>query len=147
MKVNKKGIELLHHFESCKLEAYLCPAKIWTVGWGNTRYEDGSPVKKGDKITQERADELFLNILATFEKGVLARVKKEVNDNQFSALVCIAYNIGLGNFASSTLLKFVNANPSNPAIRDQFMRWNKGGGVVLNGLVRRRKAEADLYFS
>ena len=147
MKVNKEGIELLHHFESCKLEAYLCPSKIQTIGWGNTRYEDGSPVKKGDKITQERADELFLNILATFEKGVLARVKKEVNDNQFSALVCIAYNIGLGNFASSTLLKFVNANPSNPAIRDQFMRWNKGGGVVLNGLVRRRKAEADLYFS
>ena len=147
MKVNKKGIELLHHFESCKLEAYLCPSKIPTIGWGNTRYEDGTPVKLGDKITQERADSLFLNILATFEKGVLARVKNTLNENQFSALACIAYNIGLSNFGTSTLLKKVNANPSDPDIRNQFERWNKGGGVVLNGLVRRRKAEADLYFS
>jgi lysozyme len=147
MKVNKEGIELLHHFESCKLEAYLCPAKVWTVGWGNTRYEDGTPVKLGDKITQERADELFLNILNTFEKGVASRVKKELNSNQFSALVCIAYNIGLGNFGASTLLKRVNANPSDPDIRNQFGVWNKSKGVVLNGLVRRRKAEADLYFS
>lgn len=147
MKVNKKGIELLHHFESCKLEAYLCPSKIPTIGWGNTRYEDGTPVKLGDKITQSRADELFLNVLATFEKGVASRVKKELNSNQFSALICIAYNIGLGNFGTSTLLKRVNTNPDDPDIKVQFMRWNKSKGVVLNWLIRRRKAESELYFS
>jgi len=147
MKTNDKGIKLLHDFEGLKLKAYLCPAKVWTIGYGNTRYEDGSVVREGDVITKERADELFLRILDVFERGVKSRVKKELNSNQFSALVSFAYNVGLGNFGTSTLLKIVNVNPSDPKIRDQFMEWKKAGGRVIDGLIRRRKAEADLYFS
>jgi lysozyme len=147
MKTNDKGIKLLHDFEGLKLKAYLCPAKVWTVGYGNTRYEDGRPVKEGDVITKERAEQLFLRILDVFERGVKSRVKKELNSNQFSALVSFSYNIGLGNFGASTLLKMVNVNPSDSKIREQFMRWNKANGGIMAGLIRRRKAEADLYFS
>jgi lysozyme len=147
MKTNDKGIKLLHDFEGLKLQAYLCPAKVWTIGYGNTRYEDGRPVKEGDVITKERAEQLFLRILDVFEKGVKSRVKKELNSNQFSALVSFAYNVGLGNFGASTLLKMVNVNPNDPKIRDQFAQWRKAGGRVVDGLIRRRKAEADLYFS
>lgn len=147
MKTNQKGIELLHHFESCKLQAYLCPAKVWTIGWGNTRYEDGSVVKKGDVITQKRADELFENILSKFENGVTKALKVKLNENQFSALVSFTYNVGIGNFNKSTLLKLINVNPNNPEITTQFLRWNRGGGKVLTGLTRRRTAEAKLYFS
>jgi len=147
MKTNQKGIDLMHEFEGCKLTAYLCPANIWTIGWGNTRYEDGTPVKKGDSITQERANSLFLNIVKVFETGVRNLVVSKVNENQFSALVCFAYNIGLGNLKTSTLLRFVNQNPNNPEIRNQFLRWNKAGGKELTGLTRRRIAESNLYFS
>lgn len=146
MRITEDGIKLLHHFEGCKLEAYLCPAKVWTIGWGNTFYEDGSKVKEGDKITQERADELFLHILNDFAKQVRQSIQQPINDNRFSALVSFSYNVGVGNLRRSTLLKKVNINPDDQSIRDEFMKWNKAGGVVLNGLTRRRKAEADLYF-
>jgi lysozyme len=147
MKLNKKGIELLHHFEGCKLTAYQCSAKVWTIGWGNTQYENGAKVRQGDKITQERADELFLNVVTKFSQGVEKLLTQKVNENQFSALVSFAYNAGLGNLQRSTLLRLVNANPNDEGIRDQFMRWNKAGGKELAGLTRRRKAEADLYFT
>jgi len=147
MKTNQQGIKLLHDFEGLRLSSYLCPAKVWTIGYGNTRYEDGSPVKSGDVITKERAESLFLRILDTFEKGVLSRVKVALNPNQFSALVCLSYNIGLGNFGNSTLLRLVNVNPNNPEIRAQFLRWNKAGGIEMQGLTRRRMAESNLYFS
>ncbi|SIS88687.1 lysozyme [Belliella pelovolcani] len=147
MKINEKGVNLLHKYEGLKLEAYLCPAKVWTIGYGNTRYEDGTPVKQGDKITKERAVNLFNNIIKHFEEGVIKSIKVGLNHNQFSALVSFAYNVGLGNFKSSTLLKLVNKNPNDPLIRDQFLRWNKAGGKVLNGLINRRKEEAELYFN
>lgn len=147
MKTNQKGIDLMHEFESCRLEAYLCPAKIWTIGWGNTYYADGTSVKSGDRISQEQANRLFEVILSKFESQVYKSVKPMINSNQFSALVCFTYNVGIGNFLKSTLLKKVNLNPNDPTIIDEFMKWNKGGGVVLNGLTRRRKSESDLYFS
>lgn len=155
MRTNQKGIELIHRFESCKLEAYECPAslnlppnkKFWTIGWGNTTYADGSKVKKGDKITQAQADRLFEIVLSKFEREVSRLVKVNLTDNQFSALVSFAYNVGTANLASSTLLKKVNANPNDPTIAYEFSRWNKASGTVLNGLVNRRKAESDLYFS
>lgn len=146
MKVNEKGIKLLHHFEGCRLKAYLCPAKIWTIGWGNTFYEDGSPVKEGDEITQERADNLFLIILNGFSNNVRRSLRVNLNENKFSALTSFAYNVGIGNLNRSTLLKKVNANPEDETIRGEFMKWNKAGGKVLNGLTRRREAEANLYF-
>ena len=147
MKTNKEGIDLLHHFESCKLDAYICPASVWTIGWGNTQYEDGSKVRPGDRVTQERADELFLNILSGFEKSVQGLVKSKINDNQFSALVPFSYNVGAGNLQKSTLLKKLNIDPSDPSIKDEFLKWNKAGGKALNGLTRRREAESKLYFS
>jgi lysozyme len=105
MNLTDRGISLMHEFEGLRLEAYLCPARIPTIGWGNTRYENGQPVKMGDVITRERADELFKNIVTDFSKGVQRLVSANLNDNQFSALVCFAYNLGLGNLQRSTLLK------------------------------------------
>jgi len=147
-KINQKGIDLIKSFESLELQAYVCPAGVLTIGYGNTFYEDGKAVKKGDKITAERAKELFENILyKKFVPEVDKLVTGEVNDNQFSAIVSFAYNVGIDNFGGSTLLKLVNTNPDNPNIAFQFSRWNKGGGKILPGLTRRRKAESDLYFS
>lgn len=147
MKLNIQGISVMHEFEGLKLDAYLCPANVPTIGWGNTRYEDGTPVKMGESISRERADELFKNIAENFSLGVKKLVSTELSENQFSSLVCFAYNVGLANLGRSTLLKKVNANPNDPSIREEFLRWNKAGGKELAGLTRRRKAEADLYFS
>jgi lysozyme len=147
MKLNKLGIDLMHHFEGCKLEAYECSAKVWTIGWGNTFYENGTPVMQGDKITQDRANELFEFVVNKFSLGVEKLLTKKVNENQFSALVCFAYNVGTGNLAKSTLLKKVNANPNDPSISNEFLRWNKAGGKALLGLTRRRTAESKLYFT
>jgi lysozyme len=147
MRLTKQGIELLHRFEGCKLTAYQCSANVWTIGWGNTFYENGDRVKQGDQITKERADELFLNMVNGFADGVTKALKTELNSNQFSALVSFSYNVGFFNFRRSTLLSKVNKNANDPTIRNEFMRWDKAGGQVLNGLIIRRKAEADLYFS
>jgi lysozyme len=147
MKVNNLGIDLMHFFEGCKLEAYQCSAKVWTIGWGNTFYENGTPVKQGDKITQDRANELFEFVVNKFSVGVEKLLTKTVNENQFSALVCFAYNVGTGNLGKSTLLKKVNANPNDATIANEFLRWNKAGGKELLGLTRRRTAESKLYFT
>ena len=147
MKVNKLGIDMMHHFEGCRLQAYQCSAKVWTIGWGNTYYQDKKPVKQGDKVTQDQADELFEMIMNEFAIEVRNALTKEVTENQFSALVCFAYNVGIGNLKKSTLLRKVNVNPDDETIAGEFAKWNKAGGKVLNGLVRRRKAEADLYFT
>ena len=146
MKVNKLGIETMHHFEGCKLTAYQCPAKVWTIGWGNTYYPEKTPVKEGDVITQDQANLLFETVMNNFALGVKKCLTKEVNENQFSALVCFSYNVGIGNFQKSTLLKKININPNDETIAGEFAKWNKAGGKVLLGLVRRRKSESDLYF-
>ena len=147
MIVTNDAIKLLHKYEGLVLDAYLCPAKIPTIGYGNTFYEDGSKVKMGDKITKERAIELFENVLENnFASQVKRLIKSRVTNNQFSALVSFAYNVGVGNLKRSTLLKLVNSNPNDPAIRNQFIRWNRAGGKILLGLTRRRESEADLYF-
>lgn len=138
--------QFLKSKEGLKLNAYLCPSNKWTIGYGNTFYEDGSKVKKGDTISKNRAEELFENILYQFSKKVKILLKTELNDNQFSALVSFTYNVGIGNFSKSTLLKLVNINPSNPSIKNEFMKWNKSNGRILNGLTIRRQKEADIYF-
>jgi lysozyme len=147
MKLNKLGIDLMHHFEGCKLEAYQCSAKVWTIGWGNTFYENGTPVRQGDKITQDRADSLFVFVANKFADEIKKLIKSNLNENQFSALVCFAYNVGTGNLAKSTLLKKVNVNPNDATIANEFLRWNKAGGKELLGLTRRRTAESKLYFT
>ncbi len=136
----------MHQFEGLKLEAYLCPANIPTIGWGNTYYESGRKVKLGETISKERADALFLWVANSFATQVRSMLRVQLNENQFSALVSFAYNVGNANLRSSTLLKLVNANPNDPKIFDQFLRWNKAGGKELAGLTRRRQAEANLYF-
>ena len=142
-----KGIPLIKKYEGLKLQAYICPAGIPTIGYGNTFYENGSKVVMGEKISIERADSLLLQTVGKFESAVKNLIKSTVNENQLGALTSFAYNVGMGNFSRSTLLRKVNINPADASIRDEFMKWNKGGGKVLNGLTKRRKDEADLYFS
>jgi lysozyme len=145
MEVNKAGRDLIKKFEGCKLKAYKCPAGLWTIGYGNTFYPDGTKVKQGDVITKARAEELFDTIVDDFAKEVDALVKSNVTENNFSALVSFAFNVGIGNFRRRTLLRKVNANPKDPSIRAEFMKWTRANNVVLKGLVRRREAEAKLY--
>jgi lysozyme len=146
MKLNKAGADLIKEFEGCKLKAYQCSAKKWTIGYGNTFYEDGKPVLPGHAITQEKANQLFELIANDFANRVAKLVPSHINPNQFGALVSFAYNCGIANLQKSTLLKKVNANPNDPTIRAEFAKWNKAGGKVLAGLTRRREAEANLYF-
>ena len=146
MNINEEGIELIKHFEGCKLDAYLCPAGVWTIGYGTTRYEDGSKVKQGDKIQLGYAELLLREDLRKFEVDIQKYVKSTLNEHQFSALVSFVYNLGARNFSISTLLKKVNKNPNDETIRGEFMKWVKAGGKTLNGLIKRREAEANLYF-
>jgi lysozyme len=146
MKLNKAGADLIKEFEGCKLKSYQCSAKKWTIGFGNTFYEDGSPVMPGHAITQEKANRLFEIIANEFAAKVDKVVTANVSDNQFGALVSFAYNCGIANLQKSTLLKKVNANPNDQSIKAEFAKWNKASGKVLAGLTRRREAESNLYF-
>jgi lysozyme len=145
MEVNKAGRDLIKKFEGCKLKAYKCPAGLWTISWGLTFYPDGTKVKEGDVITQQQAEDYFNAIVDDFAKKVDALIKSNVTDNNFSALVSFAYNVGMGNFQRSTLLRKVNANPKDKTILAEFKKWTRANGEVLKGLVRRRDAEAKLY--
>lgn len=146
MKLNKAGKDLIKSFEGCKLVSYKCSANKDTIGYGNTFYEDGSPVLPGHRITQQKAEQLFDIIAKDFEDKVSKVVKTILTENQFSALVSFCYNVGIANLQKSTLLKKVNYNPNDPSIKAEFLKWNKAGGKVLAGLTRRREAEAKLYF-
>jgi lysozyme len=146
MKVNAEGYALIKKFEGCRLKAYKCPANVWTIGYGNTFYEDGTKVKDGDVITQQRAEELAKFIIDQFAVTIEPFIQKPLNDNQFSACVSLAYNIGTSGFKRSSVFKKLNINPNDPTIADSFKLWNKGGGKILAGLVKRRDAEIQLYF-
>lgn len=143
MKTSEAGIALIKKYEGCKLTAYQCPSKIWTIGWGNTTYLDGSAVKKGDKITQEQADELFSLLLPKYEKMVSRNLKIKVNQNQFDALVSFGWN----NWYSERLFHLVNSKALKPDLQQWWRtHYITGGGVVLKGLVKRRREESELYF-
>ncbi|SCX19548.1 lysozyme [Agrobacterium rosae] len=143
MKTNKAGIDLIKRWEGCVLTCYLCPANIPTIGVGTTKGLTRSDVGK-KTITMAEAERLLKEDLARFEADVTRLVKVPVNENQFSAMVSLAYNIGTGAFSSSTLLRLVNAKDYAGAAK-QFDRWNKGGGKVLKGLVNRRNDEEALF--
>lgn len=148
--INKAGLDMIKRSEGCVLKAYPDPAtkgEPYTIGYGATFYEDGSKVKIGEKITQARADKLLAHHVSLFSEQVDKLVTSEVNANQFAALVSFAFNCGIANLQKSTLLKRVNANPNDPSIRAEFMKWNKAAGKVMNGLTKRREEEANLYFS
>ena len=147
-KVSQKGLDLIKRFEGLELKPYKCPAGIPTIGYGNTYYPSGAKVKLTDPaITQIVAEALLKFLLGSYEKDVDSFCRDDINQNQFDALTSFAYNCGSRNLKSSTLLKKVNANPADPTIKAEFLKWNKGGGKVLPGLTKRRQAEADLYFS
>jgi len=137
--------DIIKQFEGCQLKSYLCPAKKWTIGYGSTYHPNGVAVKEGDTITQSQADQ-YLSIEA--EKRIAEmRLPSNLNDNQKAALLSLQYNIGQGRWMSSTIRKKVLNNPSDPSIRDEFMKWINKGSSFEKGLRRRRQAEADLYFS
>lgn len=139
--------DLVKEFEGLRLQAYLDAANIWTIGYGLTRYPNGQKVKQGDTITRDQAEMYFKQTLQKFAQGVEDSITSQVNNNQFAALVSLAYNIGLTAFKNSTILRLVNQNPNNPAIKNEFMKWVNSGGKRIKGLVTRRETEANLYFS
>lgn len=145
MKIGKNGLELIKKFEGFSGKPYLCPAKIPTIGWGNTYYENGTKVNLSDtEISRDRADALLEYVANEFASKVSKIVKVELTQNQFDALVSFAYNLGVGNLSSSTLLKKVNAGDMIGA-SEEFGKWVKAGGKTLAGLVTRRAAEKDLF--
>ncbi|WP_338149530.1 lysozyme [Acinetobacter higginsii] len=138
------GLDLIASFEGTKLKAYDDGVGVWTIGIGTTVYPNGVKVKKGDSCTLDQAKTYFAHDLKRFEASVNNLVKVPLSQNQFDALVSLTYNIGSTAFKNSTLLKKLNAKDYAGAA-DQFLRWNKGGGKVLKGLVRRREAERALF--
>lgn len=150
MKISKKGIDVIHSFEACKLRAYKDPGSKdglpITVGWGSTMHKDGTKIKLGENITQAYANELFVWEIER-KSNVLTALNLNINQHQYDALCSFIYNLGVGAFSNSTLLKKIKINPNDQAIRAEFMRWVKNDGKILKGLQRRRAAEADLYFT
>jgi lysozyme len=147
-KASPKGLSIIKKYESLRLKPYLCPAGVPTIGWGSTFYENGTRVRLSDaSITEERAQELLDHTVSIFEKTVDSYTRDDINQNQFDALVCFAYNVGTANLKTSTLLKKVNKDPSDKTIATEFPKWNRSDGKVEPGLTKRRKEEASLYFS
>lgn len=140
MKTSIVGRNLVKTFEGYRDTAYLDPVGIWTVGYGHTR-----GVHEGDTVTEEQADVFLQQDLKAAEDTVNATGLK-LSQLQFDALVCLVYNIGSGNFQSSTLLKLLRQSTRpRPELEKWWKVWNKAGGKTLKGLVRRREAEYTLY--
>ena len=142
--VNAETTELIKRNEGCVLTAYQDSVGVWTIGYGHT----GPDVRPGLKITQENAEQLLRKDLERFEDGVSSAIGKGVcsTANEYGAMVSLAFNIGLGNFRKSTVLREHNAQ-NKPAAADAFLMWNKAGGKVLAGLDRRRHEERSLYLT
>lgn len=148
MKLSDKGYDLIKKFEGYSDRPYKCPAGISTIGYGNTYYPNGTKVKITDKqITREYANEILAHTADEFAADVLKLVKSKISVNQLNALTAFAYNVGMGNFQKSTLLKLVNVNPNDAMIAKEFLKWNKAAGKELKGLTNRRIAESALYFT
>jgi len=139
MKISKEGISLIKNYEGCRLEAYQDSVGIWTIGYGVIK-----GVKEGDKINQEEADHLLQEELPEYEGYINDMIKVPLEQCQFDALVCWVYNLGPNNLRDSTLLRILNEGDYN-GVPEQIKRWNKAGGTVLAGLVKRRAAESDLF--
>ena len=148
MKSSDNGIRLIQEFEGLRLTSYLCSAGVATIGYGATFYQDGSKVKLGQTITNTQANQLLKDHLKEFEAAVIGLLNTtKVNQNQFDALVSFCFNLGAANLAKAQRLMFIKANPNDPKIAAEFAKWNRAGGEVSRGLVRRRKKEAELYFT
>ena len=134
-----EGVSLIKKFEGCELEAYQCSANVWTIGYGHTK-----DVEKGDTITKEEAEQMLVDELHEYENYVNKYVNVALSQNQFDALVSWVYNLGPANLKASTMLKVLNSGEYED-VPAQIKRWNKAGGKVLEGLIRRREAEACLF--
>ena len=139
MNISQEGLSLIKKFEGCELEAYKCAAGVLTIGYGSTK-----GVKEGDTITQEEADKLLLHEMEEYEGYINDAVTVDLKQNQFDALVSWVFNLGPANLKASTMLKVLNAKEYDD-VPAQIKRWNKAGGKVLQGLIRRREAEALLF--
>lgn len=146
MRASENGINLIKHFEGCRLTAYQDSVGVWTIGYGWTQPVDGKPVGKGMNITQQKADDLLKQGVVQYENGVNSLVKVQLNQNQFDALVDFAYNLGVNALKGSTLLRKINTGDYAGAA-NEFTKWNKAGGKELVGLTRRREAEKSLFLS
>jgi lysozyme len=153
MRTGAAGIALMKEFEGYarvlpggRVQAYQCPAKVWTIGFGSTGVDpfNGGQIRQGTIWTDAQALERFRQHLAEFEREVNRAVTAPTTQNQFDAMVSLVYNIGAGAFRGSTLLRLHNGRNYAAAERE-FARWNRAGGKVLAGLTRRRAAEAALY--
>ena len=144
MRVSRAGLELIKKFEGLRTKAYKCPANVWTIGFGHTSAA-GDPVVNSDLvITKEQAELILIRDVQKYEDGVRDLVQIGITQGQFDALVSFAYNAGVHRLAGSTLLKRVNAGRFDE-VPAEFMKWTKGGGRDLPGLIRRRRAEVKLW--
>ena len=139
MKTSEKGLDLIKCFESFRPVAYKCPAGVWSVGYGSTK-----GVSKNMTVTHEQAIKMLLDDVAMVENAISKNIHVEINQNQFDALVSFVYNVGIGAFLKSTLLKAINNNDFALAA-SQFDRWIYAGGIILRGLKTRREAEKQLF--
>ena len=142
MKTTSKGIDIIKKYEGCKLSAYRCPSGVLTIGYGHT-----DNVRAGQHITQQEADDMLLQDILQREKQIDEVLTADLNENQYDAVISFVFNVGIGNFARSTLLKKINANPDDRSIRFEWLEWCRSGKRILEGLVRRREEEITLYFS
>jgi len=141
MTISEQGLNLIKRYEGCVLKAYRCPAGVLTIGYGHT-----GGVRDGQVITRQEADEYLKRDVKVAETCISTAIQDRLSQNQFDALCSFIFNVGCGNFLRSTLLKKIKVNPSDPAIRAEFAKWVHAKNVVLPGLVKRRKEEAELYF-
>jgi len=139
MKISVEGLALIKKFEGLELEAYKCAAGVWTIGYGHTK-----GVQEGDVWSEAQADEMLEIELEEFEGYINDNVTVTLSQNQFDALVSWVYNLGPANLKASTMLKVLNSGDYE-GVPAQIKRWNKAGGKVLEGLIRRREAEALLF--
>ena len=141
MKASVDAYELIKQFEGLRLEAYLCPAGIWTIGYGHT-----SGVSPNSFITIQEADEYLHRDVATIEMK-LNKLNLILRQCQWDAIISFVFNVGIGNFKASTLLAKIRINPDDNSIMDEFLRWVYANGKVMRGLQKRRLTEMKLYFS
>ena len=147
MTPSKNCIDLIKKFEGFRSESYQYSVGIWTVGYGSTMWPDGKKVQPGQRMTIQEAEAVMTWELDRKGKVILSGLPTtNINQNQYDALLSFAYNLGVGALLKSTLFKKLKVNPTDPSIRTEFMRWVNAGGKRLTGLVRRREAEANLYF-
>lgn len=146
MKTNRTAIDIIQRWEGLRLEAYKCPAGIPTIGFGHTSAAGEPKVFMGMKITRQEAADILVKDLVKYEAAVTRALTRVPNENQFSAMVSLCYNIGPGAFAGSSIAKRFNQGDVEGAA-EAFLLWNKAGGQVLKGLVNRRADERKLFLT